>query len=334
MNETAQPQDEISLRDLYLVLKRNARIILAVTLGAALVTFAISMILPKTYRSQANLSLSLSIQPFYGQQQPTNQQERFSQILANLPSLSGLAGSFQDLLETRELAQSLGVANPASRYQAKFDDKTGIWRLSAKGSSPEEARRATEKLLATARDFLESKLAQTVNSNLAALLAQARIDAESAQIGLQEIKKALANTPPTVGADAAVASALESQGVNPLVARATSPAYASLKLQEANLRSQLAQAQARIETYSRLARNPQEIRTLVGQALQIQLLVAPSEPLRPVSPRPLLYAAIAAVLGLILSVFWAFLAEALAPLRPEPEAASPHTILPAKETVH
>lgn len=334
MSETTQPQDEISLRDLYLVLKRNARMILAVTLGAALVTFAISMILPKTYRSQANLSLSLSIQPFYGQQQPTNQQERFSQILANLPSLSGLTGSFQDRLETRELAQSLGVANPASRYQAKFDDKTGIWRLSAKGSSPEEARRATEKLLATARDFLESKLTQTVNSNLAALLAQARIDAESAQIGLQEIKKALANTPPTVGADAAVASALESQGVNPLVARATSPAYASLKLQEANLRSQLAQAQARIETYSRLARNPQEIRTLVGQALQIQLLVAPSEPLRPVSPRPLLYAAIAAVLGLILSVFWAFLAEALAPRRPEPEAAAPHTILPAKETVH
>lgn len=323
MNETAQPQDEISLRDLYWVLKRNARMILAVTLGAALVTFAISMILPKTYRSQANLSLSV-----------TSQQQLSGQILANLPSLSGLTGSFQDRLETRELAQSLGVANPASRYQAKFDDKTGIWRLSAKGSSPEEARRATEKLLATARDFLESKLTQTVNSNLAALLAQARIDAESAQIGLQEIKKALANTPPTVGADAAVASALESQGVNPLVARATSPAYTSLKLQEANLRSQLAQAQARIETYSRLARNPQEIRTLVGQALQIQLLVAPSEPLRPVSPRPLLYAAIAAVLGLILSVFWAFLAEALAPLRPEPEAASPHTILPAKETVH
>lgn len=334
MNETAQPQDEISLRDLYWVLKRNARIILAVTLGAALVTFAISMILPKTYRSQANLSLSLSIQPFYGQQQPTNQQERFSQILANLPSLSGLASSFQDLLETRELAQSLGVANPASRYQAKFDEKTGIWKLSAKGSSPEEARRATEKLLATARDFLESKLAQTVNSNLAALLAQARIDAESAQIGLEEIKKALANTPPTVGADAAVASALESQGVNPLVARATSPAYASLKLQEANLRSQLAQAQARIETYSRLARNPQEIRTLVGQALQIQPLVAPSEPLRPVSPRPLLYAAIAAVLGLILSVFWAFLAEALAPRRPEPEAASPRTPPSVQETVH
>jgi len=118
VNETAQPQDEISLRDLYWVLKRNARMILAVTLGAALVTFAISMILPKTYRSQANLSLSV-----------TSQQQLSGQILANLPSLSGLTGSFQDRLETRELAQSLGVANPASRYQAKFDDKTGIWRL-------------------------------------------------------------------------------------------------------------------------------------------------------------------------------------------------------------
>ncbi|PZA06796.1 MULTISPECIES: Wzz/FepE/Etk N-terminal domain-containing protein [unclassified Meiothermus] len=320
MNETAQGQDEISLRDLYLVLKRNARTILAVPLGAALVTFAISTILPKTYRSQVNLSLSV-----------TSQQQLSGQILANLPSLSGLAGSFQDLLATRELAQTLGVANPASRYQAKFDDKTGVWKLSAKGSSPEEAKRAAEKLLATARDFLEGRLTQTVNSNLAALLAQARIDAEGAQLGLQEIKKALANTSPTAGADAAVAAALESQGVNPLVARASSPAYASLKLQEANLRSQLAQAQARIETYSRLAQNPQEIRALVGQAIQIQILIPPTEPLRPASPKPLLYAAIAAALGLFLGVFWAFLAEALAPGRPEAEAA--HTPPSVKETV-
>jgi uncharacterized protein involved in exopolysaccharide biosynthesis len=323
VSETTQPQDEISLRDLYLVLKRNVRIIIAITLGAALITYALSMILPKTYRSQANLSLSV-----------TSQQQLSGQILANLPSLSGLAGSFQDLLETRELAQPLGVGNPASRYQAKFDDKTGVWKLSAKGSSPQEAKRSAERLLATARDFLENKLTQTVNSNLLALLAQARIDAEIAQTGLQEIKKALANTAPTLSGDAMVASALESQGVNPLVARSTSPAYASLKLQEANLRAQLAQAQARIETYSRLTQSPKEIRTLVGQALQIQPLVAPSEPLRPVSPRPLLYAAIAAVLGLILSVFWAFLAEALAPRRPEPEAASPRTPPSVKETVH
>jgi uncharacterized protein involved in exopolysaccharide biosynthesis len=313
VSETTQPQDEISLRDLYLVLKRNARLILAVTLGAALVTYALSMLLPKTYRSQANLSLSV-----------TNQQQLSGQVLANLPSLSGLAGSFQDLLETRALTQALGAANPASRYQAKFDEKTGVWKLSAKGSSPEEAKHNAEKLLVIAQGFLENKITQAVNSNLLAMLAQARIDAEIAQTGLQEIKKALANTSPTVGADAAVASALESQGVNPLVARSASPAYTSLKLQEANLRAQLAQAQARIETYSKLTQSPQEIRTLVGQALQIQLLVNPSETLRPVSPRPLLYAAIAAVLGLILSVFWAFLVEALTPPKTQGEAAAWH----------
>jgi len=322
VNETPPPQDEISLRDLYLVLKRNARIILAITLGAALVTYAVSMILPKTYRSQASLSLSVTGQP-----------QLSSQILANLPSLSGLASSFQDLLETRELVQTLGVANPASRYQTKFDEKTGVWKFWAKGSSPEEAKRRVERLLATGRAYLEGKLTQTVNANLMALLAQARIDAEGAQTALQEIKKALANTPPTISTDAATASALESQGVSPLVARSPSPAYASLKLQEANLRSQLAQAQARLETYSRLAQNPQEIRVLIGQSLQIQPLANPSEPLRPIFPRPFLYAGIAAVLGLILSVFWVFLAEALSPRQPEPEPAGLRPAPPAQETV-
>lgn len=90
----------------------------------------------------------------------------------------------------------------------------------------------------------------------------------------------------------------------------------------------MAQLEARIDTLKQFLNEPDSINQLVGQALQVQTLVPPAEPLRPTSPRPVLYTAIAAVLGLLLSLLWAFVAEAIRPSSP-----SERSISSASETV-
>lgn len=300
--------DELSLRDLYLVLKRRRNLILGLTLGAAIVVFAASLVWPKTYSSKVTVSLSLSTQQL-------SSQPLTSQLLANLPSITGLAGGFGDLLETSSLTQTLGVTQPTRVYRARFDEKKGLWNLMAKGRTPAEAKQNAQKLLRVAQDYVRSRIVETVGQNLEAVLAQARQDQRVAQESLRRLQEELKKTPRNGASDAA---ALEAQGTSPLVARSTSPAYTLLSMEESRTRAALAQAQARIEALTAIQANEEELSKLVGQALQAQVLVPPAEPLRPVSPRPLLYTAIAGVLGLLVGVFWAFLAEALAP--PQVEA--------------
>ena len=79
------------MRDLYLVLRRNLRLVAGLPLGLAVLTLVLSLLWPKTYTSQVVVSLSLSNQSSQG-------------LLNNLPSLSGLAQGFVDLLGTRLLA--------------------------------------------------------------------------------------------------------------------------------------------------------------------------------------------------------------------------------------
>jgi uncharacterized protein involved in exopolysaccharide biosynthesis len=119
-----------------------------------------------------------------------------------------------------------------------------------------------------------------------------------------------------------VAAALEARGTDPQIARATNPAYTSLSLDESRLRSQIAQLEARITTLTDFLQQPQAIGQLVSQALLVQVLVPPAEPLRPSFPRPLLFTVVAGMLGLLLGVLWAFVAEAIRPRETE-AAASP-----------
>ncbi|WP_169336588.1 Wzz/FepE/Etk N-terminal domain-containing protein [Calidithermus timidus] len=291
--------DELSLRDLYLVLKRRQNLILGLTLGAAILVFAVSQVWPKTYSSKVVLSLSFNNQLQSG-------------VLSNLPSLPGLAQGFVDLQNTTLLAKDLGVDQPPEVYGARFDEKKGLLNLSAKGRTPNEARQRVERIVRVATDYLRARMVEGAVSNIRALLAQTQLDLESTQESLKRIQAELKNLSAEGRSDAAIAAALEARQVGPETARSSSPAFTSLSLDESRLRSTAAQLQARIDTLAPLLDKPEQLSQLVGQALQVQVLVPPAEPLRPTSPRPLLYAAIAGVLGLLVGVFWAFLAEALA----------------------
>lgn len=292
--------DELTLRDLYLVLRRRRNLILGLTLGAAILVFAVSQVWPKTYSTKVVVSLSL-----------TNQSNQ-SGVLNNLPSLAGLAQGFVDLQSTTLLAKDLGVDQPPEVYGARFDEKKGLLSLSAKGGTPVEARQRAERIVRVATEYLKGRMVEGAASNIRALLAQTQLDLESARESLKRIQAELKNLSAEGRSDAAIAAALEARQIGPETARASSPAFTSLSLDESRLRSTIAQLEARIDTLTPLLDKPEQLSQLVGQALQVQVLVPPAEPLRPASPRPLLYTAIAGVLGLLAGVFWAFLAEALA----------------------
>ncbi|RIH83831.1 hypothetical protein Mlute_02073 [Meiothermus luteus] len=298
-NET-QPPDEVSLRDIYLMLKRRVRLVLGLPLGLGLAVLAFSLLWPKTYTSQVVVSLSLSNQSSQG-------------LLNNLPSLPGLAQGFVDLQQTRLLAEQLGIDDPSRYYRARFDEKRGLLFLTAQGRTPQEAKERAERILRVARNYLEQTLLEGARANLQAALTQFRFDLKTAQDGLKGIQAQLAQAPDRVNADPSLAAALEARGNDPQTARSATPAYTSLSLDESRLRSQTAQLEARIAVLSELLKNPTSINQLISQALLVQVLVPPAEPLRPSFPRPVLFTAAAVVLGLILGVMGALVAEAIQP---------------------
>ncbi|GIW36920.1 MAG: hypothetical protein KatS3mg073_1065 [Meiothermus sp.] len=296
----AQVSDEISLRDIYLVLKQRAWLIVGMSVGLAMLTLLWSLLWPKTYTSQVVVSLSLSNQSSQG-------------LLNNLPSLAGLAQGFVDLQQTRLLANQLGVDDPTRYYKARFDEKRGLLFLTAQGGTAAEAGERAERILQVARTYLERNLLEGAQANLRAALTQARLDLRAAQDGLKGIQAQLKVAPDRAASNATIAAGLEARGNDPQAARTSNPAYTSLSLDESRLRSQIAQLEARITTLSDFLKQPEAIGQLVSQALLVQVLVPPAEPLRPSFPRPLLFTVVAGVLGLLLGVIWAFVAEAIQP---------------------
>ncbi|GIW24928.1 Wzz/FepE/Etk N-terminal domain-containing protein [Meiothermus sp.] len=299
-----EQSDELSLRDLYYVLKRHRNLIISLPLGAAILIFALSLLWPKTYTSQVVVSLSLSNQSSQG-------------LLNNLPSLAGLAQGFVDLQQTKLLANQLGVDDPTRFYKARFDEKRGLLFLTAQGRTAAEAGERAERILRVARTYLERNLLEGAQANLRAAQTQARLDLRAAQDGLKGIQAQLKIAPDRAASDATIAAGLEARGTDPQAARASNPAYTSLSLDESRMRSQIAQLEARIATLTDFLQQPGAIGQLVSQALLVQVLVPPAEPLRPSFPRPLLFTVVAGVLGLLLGVLWAFVAEAIRPREAE-----------------
>jgi capsular polysaccharide biosynthesis protein len=107
------------------------------------------------------------------------------------------------------------------------------------------------------------------------------------------------------------AAALESQGVNPQLARANNPALVNLALQVSQLKVSLAAQQARQISLETTLKNPTAFAALVGQGFQVQVLSKPSPALEPESPKLGIMTALGLVAGLLLGVIGAFVLEAL-----------------------
>jgi uncharacterized protein involved in exopolysaccharide biosynthesis len=211
------------------------------------------------------------------------------------------------------MAEKLEVADPTQFFSARFDEKRGLLFLTAQGQTAAEAGARAERILNVAREYLENSLAEGARANIRAALTQARLDLRVAQDGLKGIQAQLRLAPDRAASNPTVAAALEARGNDPQAARAANPALTSLSLEESRLRSQIAQLEARSSTLTEFLQQPQSVGQLVSQALLVQVLVPPAEPLRASFPRPLLFTVIAGVLGLLMGVLWAFVAEAIRP---------------------
>jgi tyrosine-protein kinase Etk/Wzc len=95
-----QDDDEISLLDLLIVLAKHKKMILGVTIGAAVVSAIISLLLPNIYTGTAKVL------------PPQQSQSTAAMMLGQLGGLAGLAGS------------SLGIKNPNDLYVGMLKSRT------------------------------------------------------------------------------------------------------------------------------------------------------------------------------------------------------------------
>ena len=257
----------------------------AIAAAVALVTFGVSFLFSPVYESQALVSVTVSGQVL-GAQLVTGQ------LLANVPTPAALAQAFTQLISTRALTAALGTDRPDRIYEARFDERKSLLTLRAKGGAPAEAKQRAEKLLGIAQTNLQDRLSDAARANAASALEQARVDTKTAARILDDLRQVLRNAP-RVAAAPGTAAGLEALKVDPAIARSASPSYTYLSLQEAQQEAGLAQSRARAEALEAVLKEPDALRRLVGQALQVQVLAPPAEPLFPVSPRPLRWAALA-----------------------------------------
>ena len=298
--------DELSLRDVYLVLRRWGRFIGIFTLASAAIVLIVCLLLPKTYVSKVTLSLSTNAASLGGSGVT-------GQLLSNLPSLPGLAEGFGNLLQTTALTKELGESDPEKRYKVVFDAKKGLLNLSANGATAREAFESTTKLTDVTKRYFTDRVVSAIVSNIDSLISRSRIDLANTKENLRLLQLELKKTPSETRTLDSILPITDASGQasGALSARGISPAYSTLSVQEATLRTGLAQSQSLIEALEPFKREAAELEKLVGQALQLQELTPAAEPLRADQPRPALYAALAGVLGLLISVIWAFVAEAL-----------------------
>ena len=284
------PEDELSLRDLYLILKKRARLIWAMTLGLAAAAFAVSELLPKTYESAAVFAVA----PSEGAKP------------------AALVEAFKARLSTAEFAEKLGEEGKISWAKVRFDEKKGYLRLSARAHDPETARARAEALAkAAAEDFAADQLAE-----LRQELKKERAELQAALLALAERRKTLEaalRALPEGASPPQVQRVLRSAGVDPRVGESPDPAAAYLRLELARVEAEAAKKTGRLKQVEALLKDEAALRRLAEARSPLRLVASPGLPPKPVSPRPLLNTALAFVLGLFLSVFWAFLQAALEP---------------------
>lgn len=260
-------------------LLRRAAIVAGLSVALALLTYAASWLFPRVYESQALVSVTVSGQVL-------SNQLVTGQLLANLPAPAALAQAFTQLITTRALSSGLGTDRPDLIYEAKFDEKKSLLTLRANGGTRAEAKQRAEKLLEIAQTNLQDRLTDAARANARSALEQARIDIKTAARILDDVRQVLRRAPRDAAAPG-VAAGLEALKVDPAIARSPNPSFTYLSLQEAQQESTLAQARARAEALEGVLNETDALRKLAGQALQVQVLAPPAEPIFPVSPRPL-----------------------------------------------
>jgi LPS O-antigen subunit length determinant protein (WzzB/FepE family) len=299
--------EEVSLRDVYLVYKRQRVLFWALLLVFPLIGLLVGLLLPKTFASKAVLSLKLQSEQLTSQAVRSDQfSSDTQQIFSNLPSVPALVQAFQVGLEADQVTTQSGQVLDAT---LKFDEKNGSLELLNSASKPELAKGNVEEILLSATSFMRESVVDSLKANVEARLARVRFDREIAQAnvdGLRLVRQQLRGSSDTV-----IAAALENQRVNAPVARSSDPSRVSLELQEAGLRGQLAQLDGTVKVLSLLIDDPQRLERLAGQVFQVQRLIPASLPTAPDSPKIGFLVALMTAVGLVVALIAPLVREAI-----------------------
>ena len=263
--------DEISLSELYAILRSGLKEIIAIALFAGAATYLISVFLEPTYRATATLVVS-----------SRDATERdFGTTLVTAPSLD--IGTYRTALSSRRVLtdalQRLDGATPTPAAVAALENAVSI---TASGTSQSAIReiRADDPEAGRARDLANAVAAAAIGW-----------DERRTTEALGTIIASLQAQIVAIDAELAAASPDDAAGV-------TGPASAQaqgLQNRRADLALQLSSARA--------------LRTAaVGRLELLESAVAPA---KPVSPRPLLAALLATVIAGLASVLLVFLRETL-----------------------
>ncbi len=289
--------DEISLRDVYLIIKKHFRLILGITAFVTAVALILVLVLPKTFSSQVVLNLSVNAE-----------RPEFKAA----PNAVGLSQGFIQLVNNESLATILQEERLESIFKAKYDDKKSLLTLNAYADNPELALSRAERFQIAAVNYFNEQISNTVRTNLKSTLAQLEIDLSSSQDNLKRLEPLLNSTKGIVN-NTQDTAALESKGIDPQLARASNPALVNLALQISQVKVGLAALQAKQNSLGSILQNQKAFDSLLGQGFQVQVLAVPAKAIVAEAPRPLMITTLAAVAGLLIGLVGAFVLEALRP---------------------
>jgi hypothetical protein len=284
-----EPKD-LTLLDLLTHLRRRGRGILLLALGAGVLVYGASLLLPPRYESQALARLDLQPPPRMETPLDQTQTQTYLAPLTVALRTAAMEWRFPDG----------GRVDRFARLEWKDGDQTLSFRVA--GSTPKAAQERAAWLLKESQRFLRERLWEVYRALGQAELAKAKENLETLRKGLE------AASPKALSAGGlALAPYLEAQGVSPPVARAQDPAATYLALRRAELWARMAQLQAEADRLERLLREDGALERF----LAVSVLVPPTLPERPLSPRPLAYGIQAALGALLLGLLWVFLAAVL-----------------------
>jgi capsular polysaccharide biosynthesis protein len=288
-------QEEISLRDIYLILKKNINMVLGTTFGVGLIVLLVALVLPSSFSSQVVLNLAVD-----------NERSEFKAA----PTALGLSQGFIQLVNNESLAQKLQESRLQDTHKAKFDDKKSLLTLIATGSTANQAFERAGRFEAVAVGYFQDQIAGVVRTNIGATLSQTKLDIATTRDNLKRLEQLLQTTQ-GMTSNSTNAAALESRGVNPQLARAENPALVNLTLQISQLKVTMAAQQARQVALETTLNDKNAFSALLGQGFQVQVLSKPTPAFEPEFPKPGLMTALGLVAGLLLGVIGVFVMEAL-----------------------
>ncbi|MFN3267412.1 MAG: Wzz/FepE/Etk N-terminal domain-containing protein, partial [Deinococcales bacterium] len=171
--------EEISLRDVYLVLKRNLVLILGFSLGLGALVLLLSFVLPANFSSQVVINLAVD-----------NGRSEFKAA----PNVLGLSQGFIQLVNNESLAEKLGEERLGNHYKAKFDEKKSLLTLSSQGSTAQQAFERAKRFEQAAIEYFNAQLSAIVKTNIGATLVQTKLDIANTKDNLKRLEPLLQNS--------------------------------------------------------------------------------------------------------------------------------------------